>query len=77
MSDAKRTRTNGIERGRKLYRDLIGPLSSDGPAQEFARLNDTAVNRASLAHIARQGGERGRAARTRLDEWEAGDSSAA
>lgn len=60
--------------GKALYRKLIGPLSGDTAADEFAALDDTRMNRFKLAHIAQQGGERGRAARARLDEWEANSS---
>lgn len=60
-----------------LYRELIGPLSSDTAADEFAAVDlDNRGNRMWLAHVAQQGGERGRAARARLSEWEAGNGDA-
>ncbi|MFC8347861.1 hypothetical protein [Streptomyces sp. NPDC057280] len=76
MSNAERT-PRSLADGRALYRKYIGPLAGDGPAEEFARLDDTRVNRMVLANAAARGGERGRAARAQLDKWEAGDSSAA
>ncbi|MFI2714853.1 hypothetical protein ACH5AI_00715 [Streptomyces collinus] len=60
--------------GKALYRRLIGPLSGDTVADEFATMDDTRMNRFRLSHIAQQGGERGRAARARLSEWEANSS---
>ncbi|GAA2386994.1 hypothetical protein GCM10010420_07370 [Streptomyces glaucosporus] len=59
--------------GKALYRQLIGPLSTDTDADEFAAMEDTRANRARLAHIAQRGGERGRAARAQLAKWEAAD----
>ncbi|MFA3877596.1 hypothetical protein ABS735_28635 [Streptomyces sp. MMCC 100] len=58
--------------GSKLYRELIGPLSSDTVADALADVDlDNRGNRMWLERLATQGGERGRAARARLDEWTA------
>lgn len=59
--------------GAKLYQHLFGPTTSQTDEQKFAALRDTPVNRAQLAYYARQGGERGKAARARLAEWESND----
>ncbi|MFI1470625.1 hypothetical protein [Streptomyces wuyuanensis] len=58
--------------GKTLYRQLIGPMAGDTPVDEFAAVDlDNRGNRMWLAHVAQQGGDRGRAARARLAEWEA------
>ncbi|MGC9408283.1 hypothetical protein [Streptomyces sp. DZ1-3] len=58
--------------GNKLYRQLIGPLSSDTVEDAFADVDlDNRGNRIWLREVARRGGERGRAARARLDQWAA------
>ncbi|MFE2812627.1 hypothetical protein ACFXGG_19600 [Streptomyces nigra] len=58
--------------GKALYRELLGPLRSDTAADEFAAVDlGNRGNRMVLEQIAARGGERGRAARARLDEWTA------
>ncbi|MFJ8191103.1 hypothetical protein ACIQ8D_15220 [Streptomyces sp. NPDC096094] len=74
MSSARRKKAT-VADGKALYRQLIGPLADDTAVDEFAAMDDTRTNRFRLAHIAQQGGDRGRAARERLAEWEASDSS--
>lgn len=59
-----------VEEGRKLYRKLAGSLSGDTAADEFGALDDTAVNRGRLSYLAERGGDRGRAARAQLSEWD-------
>lgn len=61
--------------GEQLYRELIGPLSGDSHTEEFDALTDTKGNRFMLAHVAQQGGERGRAARAKLSQWESSDDN--
>ncbi|MFF9687292.1 hypothetical protein [Streptomyces sp. NPDC014623] len=73
MTDTSRRQRDIEADGRKLYRELLGPLSTDTPAEEFGALNDSRMNRIKLAHIAQQGGTRGAAARGRLSEWESND----
>lgn len=68
----KRRNESARQRGDRLHRELLGPLSGDSHAEEFDGMADTKGNRFTLQMTAEQGGDRGRAARAKLNEWDRG-----